>query len=259
MNTLTIMSYNIRNSNDDTGENAWSNRKAALVALIKSRRPDILCMQEALPDQMQYLRAMLPDYDFFGVGRDDGGMSGEFSPVFFRRSLFENVGAITVWLSETPLLPSCGWDAHHNRICTLVALKEKETGQVIGVASLHLEHAGPIAQVKGAEVAREAALSSLQTQCFLAGDYNCAVGSKPYQVMTQEPLRDARLDAPERSDLATFHGFGKKELTLEASPIDHIFYTPGLYHPVRAEVLAIKMNGRYPSDHFPLLVTFQNG
>ncbi len=258
MRTFTLMTYNIRNSGDDKGEHAWSNRKAPLVALIKSRRPDILCMQEVLPDQMQYLRAMLPEYDAFGVGRDDGGMSGEFSPVFFRRSLFENAGAKTVWLSDTPDMPSRGWDAHHNRICTLVALKEKETGYVFGVGSLHLDHAGQVARVKGAEVARSAALSLLKdTQVFLAGDYNCEVGTKPYDVMVQEPFRDARLDAPERSDLISFHGFGRIQLQ-EDSPIDHVFYTPGPFQPVRAEILAVKMHGRYPSDHFPLLVTFQS-
>lgn len=39
-------------------------------------------MKRQVDDMVELLG---PDWDWFGVGRDDGAEAGEFSPIFFKR------------------------------------------------------------------------------------------------------------------------------------------------------------------------------
>jgi endonuclease/exonuclease/phosphatase family metal-dependent hydrolase len=58
-----------------------------------------------------------------------------------------------------------------------------------------------------------------------------------------------RIAHPDATDVGTFHWFHG---TTSGSKIDYIFVTPTTY--VRsAEILHDQQDGRYPSDHFPVL------
>ena len=54
---INIISYNIRLNVASDGLNAWPNRKENVKALVKFYDADILCVQEALPDQFDDLLA----------------------------------------------------------------------------------------------------------------------------------------------------------------------------------------------------------
>jgi endonuclease/exonuclease/phosphatase family metal-dependent hydrolase len=254
MKTLKVMTYNIRNAYGDTGENAWDNRKESLAGLISGREPDIFCVQEAYDSQISFLLESLPEYGFAGVGRDDGKTEGEYSAVYFKKDRFELLSQRTRWLSESPDVPSIGWDAHHKRICTSALLLERD-GERLCAASVHLDHAGILARKNGAELLRSFFAGGPE-QCFIAGDYNAVTGSEPYNILNAPPFCDARLFSEEYSDFGTFHGYGRVKTVFENSPIDHIFITKGAYTPVRAEILSVKRNGHFPSDHFPLMISF---
>lgn len=251
---LTLMTYNIRNMNDDRTENCWDKRKKALVGLIGSHCPDVLCVQEAFYPQIRYILSELPAYGYCGVGRDDGDKAGEYSAVFYKRAKFSPVSTGTFWLSQTPDIPSCGFDGAHNRICTWAELSRK--GELLAVCSLHLDHKGEVAKREGAKIVRERALQ-FPEQCIVAGDFNSVPDSEPISIMSQPPFSDARLAAPERHSHGTFRGFepNVRDWRLDP-PIDHVFFTPGKFSPRRAEIITTTYDDRYPSDHFPLLVTF---
>lgn len=258
MDTLRFMTYNIRNMNDDTGEHCWANRKPLLAGLLQLRDPDIYCVQEAFHPQMEFLLEAVPGYASCGVGRDDGGIEGEYSAVFYKTDRFEPVSQRTYWLSETPDVPSRGWDApKHKRICTKVTLREKATGEEICVGSLHLDNEGVQARVKGAELVRELFLPDVGTrQCFIAGDFNAVTVHDCYKVMNQPPYWDARLSAVEYDDIGTFHGYKMDRYRCEYGPIDHVFCSDGPWKPRIADIIAAKHGGNFPSDHFPLMITF---
>ena len=75
--------------------------KAAVAELLRMHAPDIFGIQEALPHQISELAAALPDYAWFGVGREaDGG--GEGVPVYYRKDRFTLLQSATFWLSEIP-------------------------------------------------------------------------------------------------------------------------------------------------------------
>jgi endonuclease/exonuclease/phosphatase family metal-dependent hydrolase len=85
---IRVMTYNIRFDNPHDGDNRWELRRERLSSLIRFHQPDLLGVQEALIDQIYFLNAFLPEYDWYGVGREDGADKGEFSPVFYRKSRF---------------------------------------------------------------------------------------------------------------------------------------------------------------------------
>lgn len=61
----------------DDGVNAWPLRKDIVAGLLKFHKADIFGVQEALPEQMDDLLSSFPDFDYLGVGRDDGVREGE--------------------------------------------------------------------------------------------------------------------------------------------------------------------------------------
>ena len=81
--SLTVMSYNVRTSVKDDGENSWENRKEASKAMLEEVKPDIFGVQEARLDQERYIAGQCPEYISFGVGRDDGADEGERASVFY--------------------------------------------------------------------------------------------------------------------------------------------------------------------------------
>ena len=86
---IRVGSYNIRLSPGDKGTpNAWELRKGDLVDLVRKMDLDAFGMQEVCPDQAQYLREKLPEFEFVGDHREADRKSGEASPVFYRQSCF---------------------------------------------------------------------------------------------------------------------------------------------------------------------------
>jgi len=67
---------------------------------------DLVGFQEALVRQVHDLEELLgSEFARVGVGREDGALAGEFSPIFYRRTVFTLIETDTFWLSHTPFIP----------------------------------------------------------------------------------------------------------------------------------------------------------
>lgn len=64
-------------------------RKNEVAFVIRERKPHLIGLQEALDVQLLDLLNLLPEYDYVGVGRDDGKRGGEYSPILFLRNRFK--------------------------------------------------------------------------------------------------------------------------------------------------------------------------
>lgn len=89
-----------------------------MCRLIEFHGFDIFGSQEVLDGQLHDMLAQLPDYDYIGVGRDDGKTQGEYAPVFYKKERFRLLDEGHFWLSEITDRPNKGWDAALPRICT---------------------------------------------------------------------------------------------------------------------------------------------
>lgn len=254
--SLRVMSYNIRYDNPADGLNAWSNRKGFLADQVRIADPDILGVQESLPHQIQYLAAALPGYDHAGVGRDENG-AGESTTIFFKKDRFEMTELKMFWLSDTPEVMSKGWDAAIRRICTYVRLKDKESGRKLLVLNTHFDHVGVEARKKSAEliVSRIAAINTSGDPVVLLGDFNATPESEPV-LRLRSSLSDAR-DVARESILpqqGSFNGFDSGAPA--ANLIDHIFVSKD-FSVTRFAMLVESKEGRYPSDHFPVVAELE--
>src|SRR6187551_364389 len=69
---LRVMSFNVRTSSAQDGENGWTFRKHMVVETVRAFDPDLLGTQEVRPEQYDLLTSQMTDYSPVGVGRDDG-------------------------------------------------------------------------------------------------------------------------------------------------------------------------------------------
>lgn len=248
-NDIKVISYNVRVSGGD-GENHWDKRKHASINMINEERPTIFGVQEAKPDQMQYLVENLPQYGHIGVGREDGISSGEHMTIFYLKEEVELLDGGTFWLSETPEEPSMGWDAACKRSCTWTKLRMKDTGKEFAYINTHLDHVGKVAQREGLALICErfAEIVPVGMPAFLTADFNAVTSDPIFEPLNAEML-DARVAAPDSDERGTFNGWGKAD-----SVIDHIFFRGAEAHTFK--VLRDKDYGApYISDHYPVVMT----
>ena len=141
---LTVATFNIRmETRGDLGTRNWNARKDLVVETIRKMNPDLLGVQEALPRQMDYLAGKLPDYERYGVGRDDGKNRGEYSALFVRKERLERdpEEGGTFWLSATPeKAGSKTWGNGVTRICTWARLVDRRTGKGLYFYNTHWDH-----------------------------------------------------------------------------------------------------------------------
>ncbi|MFK7903907.1 MAG: endonuclease/exonuclease/phosphatase family protein, partial [Chitinophagales bacterium] len=137
---LKTMTFNIRYDNTMDTLNPWTVRKQWVVQLLKKYDTDIVGLQEALHHQMEYIEGKLPQYDWVGVGRDDGKMVGEYVSILYKKEKFELLDHNHFWLSKTPeQAGSKSWRALP-RMVTWAKLKDKKNGEVFFVFNTHFDH-----------------------------------------------------------------------------------------------------------------------
>jgi len=248
---LAVMSFNIRND-CDSGTEAWKLRIENLVPLVKDAAPDLIGFQEVLHNQYLDLIERFPEYDYAGVGRDDGVNEGERSTIFYKKDRFELLGAGNFWLSETPDAPSFGWDAVCIRICTYTKLYDKETEKAFVFYNVHFDHIGKVAMLESAKQICATMLAS-DVPAFITGDFNFEETAEPYSIMTQSGLSDAKYAAEATMSHGTFHGYSPVDIS-EESPIDYLFFADGKFEINSYEVVINGIEGKYTSDHYPIMV-----
>lgn len=163
----------------------------------------------------------------------------------------------TEWLSPTPGEPSAGWDAAYPRVLTRVRLEDTRTGRSLAVYNAHFDHLGPESRRQSASRIRQRVEAlPAGTDAVVLGDLNCRPGSEPYETLiaddAERRLRDARtavasVSGPETT-VTDFE-------TLEPGRrLDHVLVTSGLAVE-RYRVDDTTVEGRYPSDHLPIVVS----
>jgi len=276
--SLRVMTFNIRYDNPADGPDAWPLRKDKVAGMVRLYDADVIGMQEALRTQIDALAKLLPEHDWIGVGRQDGKDAGEFTPIFYRRDRLEIVDKNTFWLSPTPeKAGSRGWDAALPRIATWARFKDKQGGGEFYVFNTHFDHQGPTARLESARLLRAKAIETAgDLPVVVMGDFNCTQSSLPYAWLvgretpahraaetaqsvpdkSAPPAKNALADAmlltrhPHHGPTTTWNGF---KALVPGRKLDHIF----IHGPITVEqhaVLADHWDGRFPSDHLPVLV-----
>ncbi|TVY94479.1 hypothetical protein LAWI1_G001210 [Lachnellula willkommii] len=266
---IRVITHNIRYATETPfkGEERWPIRCPRLCSELVFNSTSIpetfICLQEVLHSQLVDVQTSLNgsasgEWDYIGVGRDDGKQAGEYSPIFYRPSIFHVKKWRTVWLSETPEKPSKGWDAASIRIVTVGVFVHAKTGKLVLVMSTHFDNEGAKSRKESAKVILSLISSEAKLEDFsavlLAGDFNSSPDDGAYQVMTapESAMEDIGVSIPKErryGNEMTFTSFGHVDNT--PARIDFIFSRKSdrLHHATYAVLENRFDDGVYSSDH----------
>ncbi len=282
---FTVASYNLRQANqsDSVAGNGWGKRYPVIAQLIQFHGFDIFGTQECFLHQLKDMETSLPGYAHIGIGREDGKEKGEHSAIFYRTDKFELIDHGDFWLSETPDIPSKGWDAVLPRICSWGHFKCKDSGFEFLFFNLHMDHVGKKARVESAFLVQRKMKElgkGKNLPAILTGDFNVDQTHQSYTALVSQGVL---CDSYEKADFryatnGTFNNFCPSSFS--TSRIDHVFVSPA-FHVIRYGVLTdtyrspkqenkridprdcpneISLNDyetRTPSDHFPVKVELE--
>ncbi|GIC85803.1 endonuclease/exonuclease/phosphatase family protein [Aspergillus udagawae] len=254
---LRILTHNIRYATGSPfkGELPWDDRKQPLLneLLFNTRNQDsFICLQEVLHNQLvdvlsglnQHSSTVPPtsasetqQWEYIGVGRDDGHKAGEYSPIFYQPSVWQLRHWESVWLSETPSKPSKGWDAASIRILTIGVFTHIMTRLTVLAMNTHLDDQGSRSRFEAAKIILQKIddyrsgdfRDSIAGVC-LTGDFNSQETQEAYNVLTgsESSLVDtAKVVEPSQhyGDYFTWTGFGYEGE--DPTRIDYILMGPG--------------------------------
>lgn len=226
---LNVASYNLRydNEEDQKNGNGWEKRMPVIANMIRFHGMDLIGTQEGLQHQLTELKDFLPNYEYIGVGRDNGVSEGEYSAIFYRNDIYELLDNGNFWLSQTPDVPGKGWDAACTRICTWGKFKEKNSGLEFMVFNLHMDHEGEKARKESVTLVQQKIKElSNGLPVILTGDFNADQTESVYRTLTQT---GTLVDTYEKSATryavnGTFNNFNPDGYN--DSRIDHVFVSP---------------------------------
>lgn len=262
----TILSCNIRVAlpEDEAAGNGWRARRKLCLDVIRAQKPDLVCLQEVLREQMDDLARGLPEFASFGFEgpemdtRKEGYQGIAKNPIFYSRERYDFVSAGGFWLSETPHLPgSLSWESARARHVNWVRLRERASGRQFRVLSTHLDHKSqPAREGQIKMILAEAALYPPDFPQLLAGDLNAGAANTVLKLALDAGWTNTRTAAPGTPEEGnTTHGFlgpkhvAKTESARTRGPIDHIL-TYGPVSTLAWKIIRDGRDGRYPSDHY---------
>jgi len=268
---LRIMTFNIRYGSAGDGPNQWKNRKEMVFDVLRDHNPEIVGLQEALNFQMSEICTALGKYGQVGVAREDGKVDGEFSSILYDISRFKVDESGTFWFSNTPEVPGSNhWGAACVRICTWARFIERKSGKAFYVFNLHLDHVSQPSREKSAVLLANRIKNRKHSDPFiLTGDFNTGesnpvvtylkgktelTGADGQKSKNPVPMVDSfRVLHPDVKDVKTGHAFRG---TRKGNKIDYVF-VPSNIKVLEAQILYDNIDGRYPSDHYPVNATLR--
>ncbi len=247
------MSFNVRYGLADDGPNRWEFRAPLAQSILENHRPELVGLQEAMSFQLEALLAV-GGYVAVGAGRDDGRSAGEHSAILYDPSRLRLLRSDTFWLSDTPeIIASRTWDHRVTRICTWAHFRDLRAGGEFYHFNAHLDHESSFAREKGIElILNRIADRNPVDSVVLSGDFNCGEADPVVDRVRAVGLRDTyRVAHPDAVDAVTFNGWDPEPT---GDKIDYIFVAEGT-EVLEAEILRDRVEGRWPSDHFPITAT----
>lgn len=266
---LKVVSFNLKRDGLRPKRHSWEARREMAANLIRESGAAIIGVQELLPTMRQDLEERLDDYQVMGCGRYLGKFSfqDEHSDIIVKNDAADVDFYKTFWLSNQSYRPgSRGLLAMFPRVCTMAEMYVEPLGTKVRVFNTHLDCLSAFARNLGARIILEYMHRYNRREklpTILMGDMNATPDSKairtfsenkhPYKNIRLKMVYEALQDKEQIQN--TYHGF-KGKVVKGSQPIDYIFVSDEL-EVVDTRILEVNEDGRYPSDHFPVMATLR--
>lgn len=252
---LCLISSNIRFDNPADGINSWSHRRSLLTESLLNHGPDIIATQEGRFHQLKDFEKLLDSFEL--VDQHRSWIKERMYPTFFvKKNKFELLKSEDLWLSETPgIAGSKSFGSAFPRLMTWMKIQPKDSKLNFIMINTHLDHlkketrAGQV-KVLCQEIKRVWDKSS---KLIIMGDFNDSPDSQiRSSLLTDFPhlLDSWKLHNDEEE--TSHHSF--QGTFPEGARIDWILVDRSL-KVEQCHLDKKTIQGRYPSDHFPVVCT----
>lgn len=248
---MQLVTYNLRCEWDSyDGINAFVHRAGMIYDKINKEKPDAIAFQEVIPESLEFLKRIFPEYAFYGQLRtknfDDEGLY-----TAIKRDVYDVTAYETFWLSPNPYEPGSRFQEQSEfpRICILTDIRNRKNGFRMRIMNVHLDNISDYARLLGIQCALQKAEEYQKKNPLplaVLGDFNAFPGSDPICACEKFGLTDATDDQK-----ITFHRWGKEE-----KKIDYIFISKDLKSN-GSFVWDDTRCGIYLSDHYPVGVLLE--
>ncbi len=249
-------SFNIRSGIVFDGADRWSARRHRVMEMIEELDADVLAVQEARSEQVREILEAHPRYVAIGAHRGNGKLGGEGVITLIDTDRFMIAEAGVFALSDEPdRIGSISWDNRYPRICAWSRLIDMETGEAVRVYNLHLDNRGRESRELSADlVRRHIEARAGDDPVLVLGDFNATESSEPVGTLiapdeSGRELRDSFAAVNPGNEQGTYTGFNLKSDAKRRIDFVLVDARLGL---LDAGVDSRKIDGRYPSDHFPV-------
>lgn len=291
--SMTVMTLNLCEGDlPADSPNAWEKRREICVSVITSYSPTILCTQQGLKWQLEFLQQCLPGYDQFGISRKGSEDTlDEHCTIFYDTEKVELLEGGTFWLSESPSVPgSMSWGSTEPCIATWATFQLKRVeppGFSFQIVNTYLDEFSPRSRRRSALLTWQH-IASLPPNLpvVYCGGFNVQKESTTGRFLLGRSrehgvvgdMRDAWLNARVRKNVSlirTYHAFiGDKRGAVEFLKlifralclcwgsqiqdlhVDWILFRGRSLVPVSCEVVNDNIDGFYPSSHYPVFAEF---
>jgi endonuclease/exonuclease/phosphatase family metal-dependent hydrolase len=277
---LRVMTFNVLYHGARSAAGDWPTRRLLVEQVLERWHPCVVGFQEATELQLEQLVHDHPEYDVVpgpvsGKTRLPAWMRGggervqdvgEWCPLFYRRDLFRVAAKGAFWLSHNAdepgsVLPGT-WLP---RVVNWARFESLQDGRAISIFNTHVDFL-PWAPQRSTRILWERLQQYWDgsTAQVVMGDFNAAPGSAIHRCLLRDcprhcgspTFRDAwEVAAHREGPEETFHaGRGRRRWP---GRIDHIFFRPTALHVERCSTITHGFGGRFPSDHYPVMVEFR--
>ena len=212
--------------------------------------PEVLAFQEASAKHIELLKRMLPEYTFCGQLRSKN-YTGEGLYTAVRKDAVDVIGYETFWISPTPYVAGSRFENQSDcpRICVVSQIRHKETGKMLRLNNIHLDHISDAARIEGIKCVMAKVKefnAKLPLPSMIMGDYNALPDSETIRFCNAH--KDPVIKDTTEALTITYHGYGT-----DSQKIDYIYVTEDMVDAVlETKIWDTKYNGIYLSDHYPV-------
>lgn len=261
---IKVASFNLKHDSFLARKNAWQYRRDLISQLIRQSNAAIIGVQELIPSMRDDIMARLSDYyTIRGFGRNKN-LEDEQAAILLKNGDTTICFDKMFWLSKHPeKLGSRAYYAVFPRICTVCEAYVRELDSRIRVFNTHFDHICGMARTLSVQIILQYMHELNQVEklpTILMGDMNAKPRSKPIRILSENrhDYPDVHLTSiwqnfSQEEICNTYHGFRGRR---KGSPIDYIFISDE-FALEDAYIDQTSFDGRYPSDHYPLVATLR--
>lgn len=251
---MKIVTFNVRCVWIGDGVNSFINRAAQIYLKINAEKPDVIGFQECVPNIVNLLRRMLPDYTIIFNQRDEH-FGGEGLAIAVRNETVSLIGMDFFWLSPTPSVPGSRFKEQSPcpRITQCAICRTVADGKLFRFYNAHLDHVSDKARILGIKSLMKRVKKDLEKYdipFFLVGDFNALPDSET--VAFCDNYSEVPMVELTKSVGGTWHNFGKRDpVKIDYIYTDAATASSATYSATRWED---ECQGVYLSDHYPVCV-----